>query len=401
MAYIVDLRSDTVTKPTEAMKHAMVNSALGDDVYGEDPTVNALESKLAAMLGKQAALFVPSGTMANLIAIMVHCNKRGSEAFVGNQSHIYKYEQGGAAHAAGVLLSTITNKPDGTFDLQELESRIRGTDVHEPITSMVAVENTHNCCGGKKPPQKKTRDHDPLTSLVCVENTHNCCGGKALPLKFLDDLSAICKRHNIPLHMDGARLFNACEYLKEDPSRVVRDCDSISVCFSKGLSAPVGSGLVGSYHFIEQARRMRKLLGGGMRQAGVLAAAAIVALDEVVPLLKLDHKRANIMAKVIEGMFLKSFTVDVEGQHSNIILVRIPETSSLTAQKVVARLAQVCLAETQGDCKTPDDEGVIVKAIYFNSKTVRFTIHREITDEALWLAIMKITYVFKELDATA
>lgn len=372
MAYIVDLRSDTVTKPTEAMKHAMVNSALGDDVYGEDPTVNALESKLAAMLGKQAALFVPSGTMANLIAIMVHCNKRGSEAFVGNQSHIYKYEQGGAAHVAGVLLSTITNKPDGTFDLQELESRIRGTDVHEPITSMVAVENTHNCCGGK-----------------------------ALPLKFLDDLSAICKRHNIPLHMDGARLFNACEYLKEDPSRVVRDCDSISVCFSKGLSAPVGSGLVGSYHFIEQARRMRKLLGGGMRQAGVLAAAAIVALDEVVPLLKLDHKRANIMAKVIEGMFLKSFTVDVEGQHSNIILVRIPETSSLTAQKVVARLAQVCLAETQGDCKTPDDEGVIVKAIYFNSKTVRFTIHREITDEALWLAIMKITYVFKELDATA
>ncbi|CAH1645758.1 unnamed protein product [Spodoptera littoralis] len=355
MAYIVDLRSDSVTNPTEAMKHAMVNSALGDDVYGEDPTVNALESKLAAMLGKQAALFVLSGTMANLIAIMVHCNKRGSEAFVGNQSHIFKYEQGGAAHAAGVHLSTLTNKPDGTFDLQELESRIQGTDVHEPITSLVAVENTHNCCGGK--------------------------------------------RHNIPLYMDGARLFNACEYLKEDLSRVVRDCDSASVCFNKGLSAPVGSGLVGSYHFIEQARRMRKMLGGGMSQAGVLAAAAIVALDEVMPQLKLDHKRANIMAKVIEGLCPKSFIV--EDQHSNIILVRIPETSSLTTQKVVARLAQVCLAETQGDCKTPNDEGVIVKATYFDSKTMRFTIHREITDEALWLAIMKITYVLKELDATA
>ncbi|KAJ8727862.1 hypothetical protein PYW08_016247 [Mythimna loreyi] len=372
MAYIVDMRSDTVTKPTEAMKHAMVNSALGDDVYGEDPTVNALESKLAAMLGKQSALFVPSGTMANLIAIMVHCNKRGSEAFVGNQSHIYKYEQGGAAHVAGVLLSTLANKPDGTFDLEELESRFRGTDVHEPISALVAVENTHNVCGGK-----------------------------ALPLKFLDDLSAICKRHNLPLHMDGARLFNACEYLKVEPSRVVRDCDSVSVCFSKGLSAPVGSAVVGSYHFIDQARRMRKLLGGGMRQAGVLAAAAIVALDEVLPNLKLDHKRANIMAKVIEGLFLKTFTVDVEGQHSNIILVRIPEHSSVTAEKVVARLAQVCLAETQGDCKTPNDEGVILKAIYFNSKTFRFTIHREITDEDLWLAIMKITYVFKELDAAA
>lgn len=372
MAYIVDLRSDTVTKPTEAMKHAMVNSALGDDVYGEDPTVNALESKLAAILGKQSALFVPSGTMANLIAIMVHCNKRGSEAFVGNKSHIYKYEQGGAAHVAGVLLSTLDNKPDGTFDLAELESRFRGTDVHEPISAMVAVENTHNVCGGK-----------------------------VLPLKFLDELSVICKRHNLPIHMDGARLFNACEYLKEEPSRVVRDCDSVSVCFSKGLSAPVGSALVGSYHFIDQARRMRKLLGGGMRQAGVLAAAAIVALDEVVPLLKLDHKRANIMAKVIEGLFLKTFTVDVEGQHSNIILVRIPEHSSVTAEKVVGRLGQVCLAETQGDCKTPNEEGVIVKAITFNNKTVRFTIHREITDEDLWLAIMKITYVFKELDAAA
>ncbi|XP_026725386.1 probable low-specificity L-threonine aldolase 2 isoform X1 [Trichoplusia ni] len=400
MAYIVDLRSDTVTKPTEAMKHAMTNSALGDDVYGEDPTVNALESKIAAILGKQAALFVPSGTMANLIAIMVHCNKRGSEAFVGNLSHIYKYEQGGAAHVAGVLLSTLTNKPDGTFDLQELESRIRGTDVHEPVTNLVTVENTHNVCGGKAPPRRR-RPHDPLTALVAVENTHNVCGGKVLPLKFLDDLSALCKRHNLPIHMDGARLFNACAHLQQEPGRVVRDCDSVSVCFSKGLSAPVGSALVGSYHFIDQARRMRKMLGGGMRQAGVLAAAAIVALDEVVPLLKLDHKRAQILAKVIEGLFLKSFTVDVEGQHSNIVLVRLPPHSALAAEQVVARLAQVCLAETQGDCKTTNDEGVIVKAIYFNSKTLRFTIHREISDEDLWLAIMKITYVFKELDAAA
>ncbi|XP_004922009.1 uncharacterized protein LOC101736784 isoform X1 [Bombyx mori] len=371
MAHVVDLRSDTVTKPTKAMKHAMVNSALGDDVYGEDPTVNALENKIAALLGKQAALFVPSGTMSNLIAIMVHCNKRGSEAFVGDLSHIYKYEVGGASHLAGVMLSTVANKPDGTFDLQELEDRIRGSNIHEPVTAMVAVENTHNYCGGK-----------------------------VLPLKFLDDVGALCKKHSLALHMDGARLFNACAHAQEEAARVVRDCDSVSVCFSKGLSAPVGSALVGSYHFIEQARRARKMLGGGMRQAGVLAAAALVALHEVVPLLALDHKRAQVLAKVIEGLFLKAFTVDAHNTHTNIVLVRISEHAPLTADQLVQRLAQVCLAETQGDCKTPNDEGVIVKATEFNSKTIRFTLHREITDEDLWLAIMKITYVFKELSSS-
>ncbi|CAH2106786.1 unnamed protein product [Euphydryas editha] len=370
MAYIVDLRSDTVTKPTESMKHAMVNSALGDDVYKEDPTVNALESKVANLLGKQAALFVPSGTMANLIAIMVHCNKRGSEAIVGNCSHIYKYEQGGAAHVAGVLLSTIQNKPDGTFDLKELESRIRGTDIHEPITSLVAIENTHNYCGGK-----------------------------VLPLEWIDNLSELCKKHSIPLHMDGARLLNASTYLELPPDRIVKGCDSVSLCFSKSLSAPVGSALVGSYHFIQQARRVRKMLGGGMRQAGVLAAACAVALDEVAPALALDHRRAKVMAEVIHGLFLKSFSVDVASQHTNMVLVRIAERSPLSSDQVLQRLAQVSLAETQGDCKTTNDEGVIVKAIGFNEKTIRITLHREIQDEDLWLAIMKITYVFKELDA--
>ncbi|XP_034830700.1 uncharacterized protein [Maniola hyperantus] len=370
MAYIVDLRSDTVTKPTESMKHAMVNSALGDDVFGEDPTVNALESKVANLLGKQAALFVPSGTMANLIAIMVHCNKRGSEAIVGNCSHIYKYEQGGAAHVAGVLLSTMQNKPDGTFDLQELEKRIRGSDIH-----------------------------DPITSLVAIENTQNYCGGKVLPLQWIDDLSDLCKKHSLPLHMDGARLLNASTYLAVPPERIVRGCDSVALCFSKGLSAPAGSALAGSYHFIQQARRMRKMLGGGMRQSGVLAAAAMVALDEVAPALALDHKRARTLAKVIEGLFLKTFSVDVESQHTNMILVRIAERSPLRAEQVLNRLAQVSLAETQGDCKTPNDEGVIVKAICFNDKTIRLTLHREILDTDLWLAIMKITFVFKELEA--
>ncbi|XP_072932292.1 uncharacterized protein [Epargyreus clarus] len=370
MAYIVDMRSDTVTKPTKAMKHAMVNSALGDDVFGEDPTVNALESKVATLLGKQAALFVPSGTMANLIAIMVHCNKRGSEAIVGRESHIFQYEQGGSAHLAGVLLHPMKNNPDGTFDLAEVESLIRGSDVHEPITS-----------------------------LVCIENTHNKCGGKVLPLKWLDECAALCKRHSIPLHVDGARLLNASAHLEVAPERLVRDCDTVYICFSKGLSAPVGSALAGSYHFIEQARRMRKMLGGGMRQAGVLAAAALVALEEVAPRLPLDHKRAFRLAKVIEGLFLKSFSVDVANQHTNIVLVRIAAASALSADAVLQRLEQVCLAETQGDCKTTNDEGVIVKGIPFDNKTIRLTTHNDISDEDLWLAIMKITYVFKELDA--
>ncbi|XP_026488131.2 uncharacterized protein LOC113394892 [Vanessa tameamea] len=368
MAFIVDLRSDTVTKPTKSMMHAMVNSALGDDVFGEDPTVNALESKVATLLGKQAALFVPSGTMANLIAIMVHCNKRGSEAIVGNLSHIFKYEQGGAAHVAGVLLSTIQNKPDGTFDLQELESKIRGSDIHEAITSLIAIENTHNVCGGK-----------------------------VLPIQWIDDLAELCKKHNILLHMDGARLLNASTYLEVPAERIVRGCDSVSLCFSKGLSAPAGSALVGSYHFIKQARRARKMLGGGMRQAGVLAAPCAVALDDAA--LALDHRRARVLADVIHGLFLKTFSVDVEGQRTNIVLVRISENSPLNADQVLQRLAQICLAETQGSCKTTNDEGVIVKAICFNEKTLRFTLHREIQDEELWLAIMKITYVFKELDA--
>ncbi|XP_052759263.1 uncharacterized protein LOC116413004 isoform X2 [Galleria mellonella] len=301
---------------------------------------------------------------------MVHCSKRGSEAIVGETSHIFRYEQGGAAHLGNVLLTTIPNKPDGTFDLDTLEGKIRGSDIHEPITSLVAVENTQNYCGGK-----------------------------VLPLSWLDELAVLCKKYSIPIHMDGARLFNASVHSKQPPARIVRDCASVSVCFSKGLSAPVGSALVGSYHFIEQARRMRKMLGGGMRQAGVLAAAALVSLDEVVPLLALDHKRAHRLGMVIQGLFLKSFTVDVENLHTNIVLVKIQPESPITADQVLQRLAQVSLAETKGDCKTPNDEGVIVKGVQFNSKTIRFTLHREITDEDLWLAIMKITYVFKEIDA--
>ncbi|XP_041978095.1 probable low-specificity L-threonine aldolase 2 [Aricia agestis] len=370
MAHIVDLRSDTVTKPNKLMKHAMVNSAVGDDVYGEDPTVNALESKVATLLGKQAALFLPTATMANLVAVMVHCNKRGSEVLVGSKAHIYKYEQGGASHVAGTLLSTVENKPDGTFDLAEAERRIQGSDIHEPVTTMIAIENTHNVCGGKVVPQD-----------------------------WIDAVGALCKKYSLALHMDGSRLMNASVQSGVPAERIVRDCDSVTLCFSKGLGAPAGAALAGSYHFIQQARRARKMVGGGMRQSGVLAAPALVALEHGLPALALDHKRADRLAQIIHGLFLKNFTVDVAGRHTNIVLVRIPDASALTADVVLQRLAQVSRAETQGDCKTADDEGVIVKGSCFTPKLMRFVTHCDVTDEDLWLAIMKVTYVFKELDA--
>ncbi|KAG6442330.1 hypothetical protein O3G_MSEX002281 [Manduca sexta] len=297
---------------------------------------------------------------------MVHCNKRGSEAIVGNLSHIYKYEVGGAAHVAGVLLSTVANKPDGTFDLEELERRIRGDNIHEPITSMVAVENTHNVCGGK-----------------------------ALPLKFLDDLGVVCKKYSLPLHMDGARLFNASEYLQVLASRVVRDCDSVSVCFSKGLSAPVGSVLVGTRDFIEQARRIRKMLGGGMRQAGVLAAAVLVGLDEMMPQLYLDHQRARRLACAIRNLGVDTFSVD-DDVHTNIVLVYISPASRLVSKDVVKNLAQS--DEDNQDCRTANNEDIVVKASSFGPKIVRLTLHKDISDQDLSLAINKISYVFRQLD---
>ncbi|KAF4526336.1 hypothetical protein B566_EDAN012263 [Ephemera danica] len=232
----IDLRSDTVTKPTQVMRNAMATAPVGDDVFEEDPTVKALEQKSAQMLGMEAALYVPSGTMSNLIATLVHCNRRGSEMIAGNLSHMFLYEQGGAAQFGGVQINVVPNLPDGTFDLNAMQSRIRTRDLHEP-----------------------------MTALVCVENTHNKCGGKVLPLPWLKELVARCSALGLPLHMDGARLHNAAVYL--------------------GVPA-------------KQAKRMRKALGGGMRQCGIIAAAGIVALDTMIDRLVDDHKNARALAQV-------------------------------------------------------------------------------------------------------
>jgi threonine aldolase len=302
----IDLRSDTVTKPTPSMRQAMASAPVGDDVYGEDPTVNALEERVAALLGKEAALYVPSGTMGNLIAVLSHCG-RGDEMILGDKAHIFLYERGGGAALGGVQPRTLPNLPDGTLDLDQ-------------VTDAVRDEN----------------DHYPVSRLLALENTHNRCGGRALLPEYVDSAGALAHSRELQLHVDGARLWNAAVALGTSPGRLVQAADSVSVCFSKGLGAPVGSALVGSRTFIRQARRMRKQVGGGMRQAGILAAACLVALDEMVDRLADDHAHAQLLAQglaAIDGVLLDPATVQ-----TNIVYFDLAD-SVLDAPSLSATLA--------------------------------------------------------------
>jgi threonine aldolase len=247
----------------------MAEAVVGDDVFGEDPTMNRLEEMAAKKLGKAAGLFVPSGTMANLIAVLVHCG-RGDEMILGDQSHTFFYEQGGASAVAGVHPHIIRNQEDGTLDLGEIEAAIRPENIHFP-----------------------------RTRLIVLENTHNRCHGAPLGVAYLEQVRKLTKLHGLAFHVDGARLFNAAAALEIDAAQLAAPADSVSICLSKGLSAPVGSVLCGETEFIQKARRARKLLGGGMRQAGILAAAGIVALEEMVDRLKEDHANAIVLAEGI------------------------------------------------------------------------------------------------------
>ncbi|EDV43980.1 uncharacterized protein Dana_GF18752 [Drosophila ananassae] len=372
---VVDLRSDTVSQPTAQMRARMATAVVGDDVYGEDPTVNELETRTASIFGKEAGVFVPSGTMGNLLAIMVHCHRRGTEALVGDLSHIFLYEQGGASHLAGVQLATLKNAQDGTFSLEELRRRIRHEDQHEPITSMVVVENTHNICGGK-----------------------------VVPLAFLDELAALVRKPGvgtgsarIALHMDGARVFNAAAALGVSVERICRDFDSVSICFSKGLSAPVGSVLVGSKEFIAEARRLRKALGGGMRQVGILAVAGLVALDEVVPLLGKDHERTKKIAKAIFEIQSPNITVELDTVQSNILLVEITQPK-LEASEFASRLGTVEPEELAAGVTDKNGSGIVVKASARDWAFARLVLYNQIDDEKVELAIRKLKYVIGQYD---
>jgi threonine aldolase len=265
---IIDLRSDTITQPSPAMHRAMNEAPLGDDVYGEDPTVNHLEALAAELLGKEAAVFVPSGTMGNLVCLLTHCD-RGTEYLVGSRQHTYLYEAGGAAGLGSIHPKVIPNQVDGTLTLAELEAAIH--TIEDP--------------------------HFARTRLISLENTHNRQGGRVLPMAYIKQVREIADRHNLKLHCDGARLWNAAVALGASPATVAAPFDSLSVCLSKGLAAPVGSIAVGTRDFIHEARRARKILGGGMRQAGVIAAAGIVALSEMIERLADDHAHAGHLAE--------------------------------------------------------------------------------------------------------
>jgi threonine aldolase len=262
----IDLRSDTVTHPTLAMREAMYHAEVGDDVYGEDPTIKQLEELAAEKAGKAAALFVPSGTMGNALALLTHC-RRGDEIIMGDRSHTYLYEVGGAARLNGSPVRPVPTLANGSLSPEHLVSAFRGDDVHEA-----------------------------RTGLLCLENTHNMCGGRVLDVRLLNELAGPARGRGLPVHMDGARLFNAASALGVPAAALTAPVDSVMFCLSKGLCAPVGSMLAGDEPFIEEARRARKLLGGGMRQAGILAAAGIVALTEMIDRLAEDHESARRLA---------------------------------------------------------------------------------------------------------
>lgn len=272
----VDLRSDTVTQPTEPMRQAMATAEVGDDVFGDDPTVNALEKRVAEMLGQEAGLFVPSGTMGNLLAVGVHCSGRGDEVICGRESHSFFYEQGGASSLMGVAFNTLPNQPDGTLDLDQVRLAVK------PDSLLHAQAR-----------------------LLILENTQNKLGGKVLPVSYIAKAVALCKELRIALHIDGARLWNAAVALGCKPADLVAGAASVTVCLSKGLGAPVGSVLAGSEAFIQKARRLRKALGGGMRQSGVLAAAGLYAIDHNVARLREDHEHARRLAAGLAGMGLR------------------------------------------------------------------------------------------------
>lgn len=305
---MVDLRSDTVTKPTDEMRQLIATAKVGDDVLGDDPTIIALQNMISELLDKEAALFVPSGTMSNAIAIRTH-TKPGDEIITESTSHIYIYEGGGYAALSGCSVALVPGKL-GIMTPEDVEKAIRKSD--------------------------GSLGHFPNGSLVCVENTSNRGGGTCYSQENLDAIAKVAHENDCAVHMDGARLFNAAIATGTIPARIVRDYDSISICLSKGLGSPVGSLLVGSSEFIAQAHRWRKMFGGGMRQAGVIAAAGIYALEHNISRLDDDHKRANKLASAINEM--EMFSVNIEGVQTNMVYIEI--NGYLNANQVVEKLAE-------------------------------------------------------------
>ncbi|MFO8035450.1 MAG: low-specificity L-threonine aldolase [Anaerolineales bacterium] len=306
--HIIDLRSDTVTQPTPEMREAMASAKVGDDVYGEDPTINQLEGYAAQLLGKEAALFVPSGTMGNLAAVLTHCG-RGDEVILGDLAHTFLFEVGGVSALGGVQLHIIPNQPDGRLRLQDIQSAIRPQNIHFPSTRLITLENTHNRCGGV-----------PLTA------------------EYTDRVGELARENGLKLHLDGARIFNAATALNVDVQQLVEAADSVMFCLSKGLAAPVGSLLCGSEGFIARARKIRKQLGGGMRQAGILAAAGMIALQKMRSRLEEDHARASKLAEGLEEV--PGLKLDPAKPATNMVYCSLLDDVAMSGEEVAGRLEE-------------------------------------------------------------
>ncbi len=305
----IDLRSDTVTVPTPSMRKAMADAEVGDDVYGEDPTINKLQEMAADLLGKEAGLFVPSGTMGNLAAVMVHCT-RGDEVIMGNRAHTFVFEGGGVSVLGGASMYTLPNQPDGTMKLEDIKGAIRNDN-----------------------------PHFPRTRLVILENTHNYCGGVAVPVEYIRQVGALAHENGLGLHIDGARIFNAAVGLGIPASELVEAADSVTFCLSKGLCAPVGSVLCGSKAFIREAVRIRKQLGGGMRQAGIIAAAGVVALEEMIDRLAEDHRRAKMLSNGLSK--IPGLTQYLTPPNStNMVFISLDETVPMNGKMFAKKLAE-------------------------------------------------------------
>ncbi len=305
---MIDLRSDTVTIPTPEMREVIATAEVGDDVYGEDPSVNLLERESARLLGKEAGLFIPSGTMGNLAAILTHC-ERGSEIILGDKAHTFLYEVGGIAALGGIQSHILPNQNDGTIKIDDIRGAIRMNDIH-----------------------------DPPTRLITLENTHNRCGGVALSEKYLLDVGEIAREYQLKYHLDGARIFNAAAALEVDPAVLVKPVDSIMFCLSKGLGAPVGSVLCGRTDFINRARKNRKMLGGGMRQAGIIAAAGLYALENHLPKLKDDHRRARNLA--VELGNIEGISLENDQPATNMVYVNLNRGITNDAGQIALKLKE-------------------------------------------------------------
>src|SRR5215216_2320949 len=305
----IDLRSDTVTQPTPEMREAMAEAEVGDDVYGDDPTVSRLEELAAEMLGKEAAIFVPSGTMGNLLALLVHC-QRGDEVIVGGSSHIYINEAGGMSALGGIQPCPIPNQKDGTLPLEDIFASIRIEDVHYPITR-----------------------------LICLENTQNICGGVPLTSEYTRQVGELARQNGLSLHIDGARIFNSAVAQNVSVKELVEPADSVMFCLSKGLASPIGSMLVGSHKFITRARHLRKMLGGGMRQAGIVAAAGIISLQKMVRRLADDHARAK---KLADGLRQNQGVVVDEGSpYSNMVYLNLSDGLKIDSKYVCEKAREM------------------------------------------------------------